>query len=80
MATTVGRFTLHDSGSIEGPADYLDAPDGLDECLRRIERGESAVVNYAPEGVPLERLILVAVQTHYAGWKGTRDMLRAVGG
>jgi hypothetical protein len=74
---TVGRFTATVDGaalSIEGPADYL-ASAQYRACMRRMETGQSAVFNYGlSQGQDMNTLILVTLQTDYAGFKGIEQM------
>ena len=59
------------TGSISGPAEYVGSP-RFAEFKAQVEAGRSAVINCAPPGVPVGRLIEVAFQTDYAGWLGLK--------
>lgn len=75
---TVGSFTADAAGNIVGPRDYMEDPDGYAACMARIEAGNDAVFNYGAQsrpGAATVELVLVAVQTHYAGWVGLRSSL-----
>ncbi len=75
MTKTVGAFTIKD-GSLYGPKEYMDEQGNakLDEILG----GVSVVFNTSMRLNPhqdIETAILVALQTDYAGWKGTKQLL-----
>jgi len=72
---TVGRFTW-DGNHVTGPAEYMKAPRGFTEIKQRLESGNSMVVKAAPIGADPITTMLVAIQTHYAGWKGAQELLR----
>lgn len=67
MSNTVGSFSIATDGTVTGPADYMACPSGFADIKEKMESGRSAVFNFGGS-------ILVAVQTHYAAWRGTRDM------
>ncbi len=70
----VGHF-IYDNGVVSGPAEYMREQGSAK--LRDIEAGNSAVVNYGlmhGKG-SVEQLVLVALQTDYAGWRGTKSLL-----
>tara|TARA_Y100000310_G_scaffold126272_1_gene125024 strand:- start:1122 stop:1484 length:363 start_codon:yes stop_codon:yes gene_type:complete len=74
MKYTAGRFTVGDDGSVSGPADYMEAHEGrITEVIV-----DSAAFRYGAANIdgPTLRLAAVALQTHYAGWAGSRDLLR----
>lgn len=74
VVATVGAFKLFADGSILGPAEYL-ASEHYRACIAKIKAGQSAVVNYGGgSGQPVETLILVAIQTDYALWKGLQSL------
>lgn len=71
---TVGRFTLTEDGALLGPAEYM-AEQG-NAKLDRILAGEDPVFNMTAHLSPsIEVAVLVAMQTDFAGWKGTRDFM-----
>ncbi len=49
-----------------------------DAFMQDLLAGCSAAFNYAPAGTDPMRAALVAIQTDYAGWSGTRDLLRGL--
>ena len=73
MATTitVGAFTMTASGTVEGPAAYMASPHGFAAIVAKMEAGESAVATFGG-GSPGS--VLVAIQTHYAGWRGMEQI------
>jgi len=77
----VGVFQYNpETKSLAAPADYMLARG--DAKLEEILSGKSAVVqvgfSVAGKGKhATERLILVALQTDYAGWLGLRSMRRS---
>jgi len=75
--TTVADFSMDSNGSVVGPAAYMESPTGFQEIKAKIESGRSAVFNYSTGtlGNPVELATLVAVQTHYAGWKGMQEFV-----
>lgn len=76
MARTVGQFTLHDDGSLEGPAQYLQEQGNA--FLTALLDGTNAAFNMSAHLSPdIETAVLVFLQTDYAGWKGVRDLLSA---
>lgn len=70
----VGSFHMDQIGTVTGPADYMNDPNGYDVIRQEIESGRSVVFNAAHPGNPL-MAALVAIQTHYAGWKGNRQCI-----
>ena len=64
---TVGSFSIDMNGTVEGPAEYMTCPGGFAVVKEQMESGRSVVFNYGGS-------ILVAVQTHYAGWRGQREL------
>jgi len=74
----VGRFTLDEHGRVAGPRVYMEAPDGFAAVKADIEAGRSTVVMMGPAGTPFNTLVLVAIQTHFAGWLGARELLGGV--
>ena len=72
---TVGRFTYDSAdGSIQGPKAYIG--ERFDAVMNGIYAGRSTVFNFATaQGSEPAAAILVALQTDYAGWKGTRDLV-----
>ncbi len=79
---TVGKFTYKD-GQVIGPKGYMEATDGYKVVMARIEKGQDAVFTYGVQHkggiVDMAGALLVALQTHYAGWKGTRELLVGLG-
>ncbi len=74
VVATVGAFKLFADGSIVGPAEYL-ASEHYRACIAKIRGGQSAIVNYGGgSGQRVETLILVALQTDYASWKGLQSL------
>ena len=69
--TVVGSFTMTASGTVEGPAAYMASPHGFAAIVAKMERGESAVLAHGG-GSPAS--VLVAIQTHYAGWRGMEQI------
>ena len=72
---TVGKFSW-DGQTITGPRDYMEDPGGFPKVKADLESGRNAIIGAAPIGTDTVTLMLVAIQTNYAGWKGTRDLLR----
>ncbi len=72
--TTVGEFTFAD-GVVSGPAEYMRERGS--ERLDRILRDDDAVFNAGARlgGKSAETLVLVSLQTDYAGWKGLRSLV-----
>ena len=73
MKTTVGRFTIDENGTIEGPAEYLQSP-WFDAFLSKLHAGQSAVFNYPTPGASTATKLLVAIQTDYAAWRGMQSL------
>jgi hypothetical protein len=74
--TTVGEFTYED-GTVTGPAEYMKERGNT--RLKKILDGEDHVFNAGARFSPMtstEKLVLVSLQTDYAGWKGTRELLK----
>jgi hypothetical protein len=73
----VGAFTItegHDGITVQGPAAYMRSTHYA-ECIRKIEAGQSAVINYAPASQQdFLTLLGVAIQTDFAGWKGLQTL------
>lgn len=60
-----------------GPRAYVESAQ-FQECLAKIQNGESAIVNYGSQfskSADTLSLILVAIQTDYAAWLGTRELV-----
>ena len=73
--TTVGRFSaeyINGKMEIEGPAEYMETR--FSEFKKDLETGGSAVVRMAPIGTNPTTLLLVAIQTDYAGWLSMKEM------
>ena len=78
MTKTVGQFTIKD-GSLYGPKDYM-AEQGnakLDEILSGVSVVFNTSIRLNP-GQDIETAILVTLQTDFAGWKGTRELLKGL--
>lgn len=72
----VGQFEIRD-GALYGPAEYMK--DQGNAKLDRILAGRDVVFNVGVTRSPdIETAVLVSLQTNYAGWKGTRELLRKV--
>lgn len=70
----VGRFTIEPDGALTGPLDYMEAK-GI-ALVDRILAGDDVVFNMTSQRSPdNETAILVRLQTDFANWKGTKDML-----
>ena len=73
---TVGAFEIRD-GALYGPAEYM-REQGNDK-VERILAGNDVVFNVGCVKSPdVETALLVALQTDYAGWKGTRQLLASL--
>ena len=74
---SAGSFDLLPGGAISGPADYLKAKGDakLASILSGNDAGFNAMMRFAPPGADLETLVLVALQTDYAGWLGMNGLL-----
>lgn len=73
MKLEVGKF-IYANGVVSGPAEYMRERGSAK--LDDIEAGNSHVVNYGlmhSKG-SVEQLVLVALQTDYAGWRGLRGL------
>lgn len=75
MVKTVGQFTIDtETGTVTGPADYMNEQGSA--RLERILSGDDVVFNYGATRSPdVFTAVLVSLQTDYAGWKGTRQLL-----
>lgn len=80
MVKTVGEFTMDtETGTVTGPAAYMEER-GFDR-MRAIEAGRDAVFNFGCCKSPdVYTAVLVSLQTDYAGWKGTRQLLAGLKG
>lgn len=71
----VGQFTLHADGALSGPAAYLQ--ERGETLLKEVLAGDDPIFNatatFSPDPTTA---LLVRLQTDYAGWKGTRDLMR----
>ena len=67
----VGEFT-YENGTVSGPAQYMTEKGNAK--VEDILAGRSAVFNYGVglPGANPAQLVLVALQTDYAGWRGMR--------
>lgn len=67
-----GQFELTDEGLI-GPAEYLDARGHVvEQMIAGNHAGYNVALQARPNDDPLQ-VLLVMVQTDYAGWKGTKQ-------
>lgn len=74
---TVGSFTYDpQTSAVEGPADYMT--ERYDAFMQDLLAGRAAAFYGAPSGTDPMLAALVAIQTDYAGWSGTRDLLRGL--
>lgn len=74
---TVGEFSF-DGTSVAGPAQYMREQGSakLDSICSGNDAGFNAMLAVrAGKSDDLETLILVALQTNYAGWKGMQQIL-----
>ncbi len=72
----VGAFEYDTTtNSLVGPAEYMR--ERGDARLARIAAGQDTVFNYGSgrPGASTVTLTLVSLQTDYAAWRGTRDLL-----
>lgn len=81
-AAQTKRFTVSTTPegwmAIDGPEDYMLAKGS--ELIEKIGAGNDAIFNMTCHLSPtVEIAVAVRLQTDYAGWKGTRDFLRAHG-
>jgi len=75
MVKTVGQFTFNtETNVVEGPAEYMREQGSA--RLERIMSGNDVVFNMGVTRSPdVYTAVLVSLQTDYAGWKGTRQLL-----
>lgn len=75
---TVGRFSYNrETGEVSGPEEYMRER-GFAR-IARIESGNDVVFNMGCVHSPnVETAVLVSLQTDYAGWKGTRQLLNGL--
>lgn len=69
----VGEFTLTESGTITGPAAFMES-EQYARKVAEIQSGRCPVFNYGAAGASpsAEVAFLVSVQTEYAAWKGAQ--------
>ena len=74
MKKTAGRFTI-ENGVLEGPGNYMTEKGNakLDGILAGTDAAFNVMVQVAPNPDP-EMLVLVALQTDYAGWVGMKQV------
>lgn len=73
---TVGAFEIRD-GALYGPAEYMREQGNAK--VEKILAGNDAVFNFGCVNSPdVETALLVALQTDYAGWKGTRSLIASL--
>ena len=70
----VGAFTLTADGSIKGPAAYMNSAQFVRK-LAAIEAGTDMLSTCRFASPDPLTAILVSIQTDYAGWKGTQQLL-----
>lgn len=73
---TAGRFTYDTAtNQVTGPADYMKAQGSakLDEILEGRSAGFNAMLTCAPLGSSPIMIVLVALQTDFAGWLGMKQ-------
>ncbi len=74
----LGVFEIRD-GALYGPVEYMREQG--DAKLESILAGNDVVFNFGCLKSPdVETALLVAMQTNYAGWKGTRSLINFLGG
>lgn len=74
---TVGQFT-YANGQLSGPAEYMREQGNA--RVDSILAGTDVLFNMGREFQPDSvTLLLVTLQTDYAGWKGTRELLAGLG-
>ena len=74
----VGQFELDEKGVLSGPAAYMkeQGTAKLDRILAGNDAGFNAMTAVRPD-IPVGQMVLVALQTDYAGWVGMRQMFGA---
>ena len=79
MQHSVGAFTMDsETGTVTGPVEYMN--DQGSARLARIASGNDVVFNMGCTRSPnVFVAILVSLQTDFAGWKGTRNLLAGLG-
>lgn len=71
---TKNEITVSDSLVVSGPQSYMN--ERFPILKSKIESGQCYVFNYSLKlGNPIKLALLVAVQTDFAGWKGTKELL-----
>lgn len=81
MTLTAGRFTYDPATQqVAGPAQYVRERGSakLDAMLAGTEAGFNAMLNVAPLGTDTVMIVLVALQTDFAGWMGMKQLEYAV--
>lgn len=75
---TCGAFTYNtETNVVSGPAEYMKEQGNA--RLDRILAGQDVVFNMGCTRSPsVEMAVLVSLQTDYAGWKGTRQLLNSL--
>jgi hypothetical protein len=73
---TVGEFKS-DGKAVWGPQRYMEEQGfrKLEGIMAGTDAAFEVMVQAAPPGTEPVRLVLVALQTDYAGWKGTQQLL-----
>ena len=79
---TVGRFTYDPAtNQVAGPSAFMTdmGSKKLDAIANGTDAGFNAMVACAPSGSDPATLVLVALQTAYAGWLGQKEIESLVG-
>lgn len=76
MLKKVGKF-IYDGEHIAGPAEYMkeQGSEHLDNLLAGKVTSFNMSMHYSPDTVTA---ILVAMQTNYAGWRGSRELMKCL--
>jgi len=74
MKKTAGRFTI-ENGVLEGPGNYMTEKGNakLDSILSGNDASFNTMVQFGGQR-DIEMLVLVALQTDYAGWVGMKQV------
>ena len=74
MTTTkVGNFEV-ENGNVIGPKEYMES-DSYAKTRHEIEEGTHCLFSHFEVGTPVDMMIAVILQTDYAGWRGTRQLI-----
>ncbi len=79
MLKTVGEFSF-DGKHVSGPARFMKEVGSakLDSMTSGTDAGFNAMLACAPKGSDLVTVVLVALQTAFAGWKGLNQTLSSL--